>query len=186
MGPLTWNCGEEAIVQERIFRERRVKGKDTKQKMTTQFITSDGQQQLLSQLEYLRTVKRAEVTQYLREALEAGGVIRNAAFEDAKFGEAYLEGRIADLEALLATAQVVYLDKAPTDVASLGSVVHLATSDGHAYRYTIVGSYEANPGAGRISNESPVGKALLGCKAGDQVTVTTPGGVKEYTILDIA
>ena len=69
--------------------------------MNTQFLTSDGQQQLLSQLEYLSTVKRAEVAQYLREALEAGGVIRNAAFEDAKFEEAYIEGRIADLEQLL-------------------------------------------------------------------------------------
>lgn len=154
--------------------------------MNTQFLTSDGQQHLLNQLEYLRTVKRAEVVQYLREALEAGGVIRNAAFEDAKFSEAYLEGRIADLEQLLATAQVIDLDKAPADVASIGSVVHLATSDGRAYRYTIVGSYEANPGAGRISNESPVGKALLGCKAGDQVMAVTPGGVKEYTILGIA
>lgn len=153
--------------------------------MNTQFLTSDGQQQLLSQLEYLRTVKRAEVTQYLREALEAGGVIRNAAYEDAQFERTYLERRIADLEQLLATAQVIDPDKVPTDVASLGSVVHLATSNGHAYRYTIVGSYEADPGAGRISNESPVGKALLGCKAGNQVLVATPGGVKAYTILEI-
>lgn len=154
--------------------------------MNTQLLTSDGQQHLLSQLAYLRTVKRAEVAQYLREALEAGGVIRNAAFEDAKFGEAYLEGRIAYLEELLAIAHVIDLDKVPTDVASLGSVVHLVTSDGRAYRYAIVGSYEANPGAGRISNESPVGKALLGRKAGDQVMVATPGGMKEYTILGIA
>lgn len=154
--------------------------------MNTQFLTSDGQQHVLSQLEYLSTVKRAEVAQYLREALEAGGVIKNAAFEDAKFGEAYLEGRIAYLEELLANAHVIDLDKVTTDIASLGSVVHMVTSDGRAYRYTIVGSYEANPGARRISNESPVGKALLGRKAGDQVMVVTPGGVKEYTILGIA
>jgi transcription elongation factor GreA len=163
----------------------RYKCKERKREMNTQFLTSDGQQQLLSQLEYLRTVKRAEVTQYLREALEAGGVIRNAAYEDTQFERTYLERRIADLEQLLATAQVIDPDKVPTDVASLGSVVHLATSNGHAYRYTIVGSYEADPGAGRISNESPVGKALLGRKAGDQVLVATPGGVKAYTILEI-
>jgi transcription elongation factor GreA len=154
--------------------------------MNTQFLTSDGQQQLLSQLEYLSTVKRAEVAQYLRETLEAGGVIRNAAFEDAKFGEAYIEGRIADLEQLLATAQVIDPGKRPAEVASLGSAVHLATSESRTHRYIIVGSYEANPAAGRISNESPVGKALLGRKVGDQVTVATPGGVKEYTILEIA
>lgn len=151
--------------------------------MSTQFLTSDGHQQLLSQLEYLCIVKRTEVAQYLREAMEAGDVIRNAAFEDAKFEQARLEARIAELEYLLANATV--LDKGRTDVVSLGSIVQLETSDDRKYRYTIVGSYEANPGAGRISNESPVGKALVGRKAGDQVIVVTPGGVKEYTIVSI-
>jgi transcription elongation factor GreA len=151
--------------------------------MSTQFLTSDGHQQLLSQLEYLCIVKRTEVAQYLRETMEAGDVIRNAAFEDAKFEQARLEARIAELEYLLANATV--LDKGRTDVVSLGSIVQLETSDDRKYRYTIVGSYEANPGAGRISNESPVGKALVGRKAGDQVIVVTPGGVKEYTIVSI-
>jgi transcription elongation factor GreA len=153
--------------------------------MNTQFLTSDGQQHVRSQLEYLRTVKRAEVTHYLHEALEAGGVIRNAAFEDARFEQARLEARIAELEHLLTTAQIIDLDQVPTDAVSLGSVVHLATADGHTYRYTIVGSYEADPAAGRISNESPVGKGLLGRKAGDQVLVAAPGGVKVYIILGI-
>src|SRR5437588_12946179 len=121
--------------------------------MSTQFLTSAGHQQLLGQLEYLCMVKRAEIAQYLREALEAGDVPRNAAFEDARFEQARLEARIAELEQLLATAQVIDLDQVPIDAVSLGSVVHLATSDGRAYRYTIVGSYEADPGAGRISNE---------------------------------
>lgn len=159
--------------------------KERKQKMNTQFLTCDGQQHVLSELEYLRSVKRAEVAHYLREAVEAGDITRNAAFEDARFEQARLEARIAELEHLLATVQVIDLDQTPTDVVSLGSIVHLAVSDGRAYRYTIVGSYEADPGAGRISNESPVGKALLGCKAGDQVLATTPGGVKAYTILGI-
>jgi transcription elongation GreA/GreB family factor len=96
-----------------------------------------------------------------------------------------LEARIAELEQLLATAQIIDRDQVPTDAVSLGSVAHLATSDGRTYRYTIVGSYEADPGAGRISHESPVGKALLGRKTGDQVMVATPGGVKVYTILSI-
>ena len=153
--------------------------------MNTQFLTNDGQQQARSQLEYLRTVKRAEVSRYLREAMEAGGVIRNAAFEDARFEQTRLEARIAELEQLLATAQVIDRNQVPTEAISLGSIVHLATSDGRTYRYTIVGSYEADPAAGLISNESPVGKALLGRKAGDQVLVATPGGVKAYTILGI-
>jgi transcription elongation factor GreA len=159
--------------------------KERKQKMNTQFLTNDGQQQVHSQLEYLRTVKRAEVAHYLREAVQAGDITRNAAFDDARFEQARLEARIAELEHLLATAQVIDLDQVPTDTISLGSVVHLATSDGRTSRYTIVGSYEADPGAGRISHESPVGKALLGRKAGEQVLVTTPGGVKAYTILGI-
>src|SRR5689334_16270532 len=111
--------------------------------MNTQFLTGEGQQQLLSQLEYLRTVKRAEVARYLREAIEAGDVIGNAAFEDAKYEQARLEGRIAELEQLLATAEVIDIDTVPTDEISLGSVVYLTTSDGRAFRYTIVGSYEA-------------------------------------------
>jgi transcription elongation GreA/GreB family factor len=109
-----------------------------------------------------------------------------AAFEDAKFEQVHIEGRIAELEQLLATTTVVDISKAPKDIVSLGSIVHLAMSDDRTYCYTIVGSYEANPGAGRISHESPVGKALLGHTVGDQITVATPGGVKEYTILGIA
>lgn len=153
--------------------------------MNMQFLTIDGQQHAHGQLEYLRTVKRAEVAQYLREAVEAGDITRNAAFEDALFEQVLLEARIAELERLLATAQVIDLEQIDTDGISLGSVVQLATNDSRTYRYTIVGSYEANPGAGRISHESPVGKALLGHKAGDQVVIATPGGVKEYTILSI-
>jgi transcription elongation factor GreA len=153
--------------------------------MNTQFLTCDGQHQVHSELEYLRTVKRAEVASYLREALEAGDVTRNAAYEDARFEQARLEARIAELEQLLATAQVIDPDQVPIDTVSIGSVVRLATSDGRTCRYTIVGWYEAEPTAGRISNESPVGKALLGRKARDQVVVSTPGGVKAYTILGI-
>src|SRR5690349_22712874 len=128
--------------------------------MNRQFFTNDGQQQARSELEYLRTVKRGEVARYLRESVEAGDITRNAAFEDAHFEQA----RITELEQLLTTAQVVGVDQVPPDTVSLGSIVSLATDDGHTSRYTIVGSYEANPVAGRISHESPVGKALPGHK----------------------
>lgn len=151
--------------------------------METQFLTSEGYERILTQLELLRTVKRAEVAQYLRESAEAGELINNAAYEDARQEQARLEGRIRELEHLLATA--ILIDQGRTDVVSLGSVVHLVTHDGREYRYIIVGSYEADPGNGRISNESPVGKALLGHKMGDQVMAATPGGVKEYTIVSV-
>jgi transcription elongation factor GreA len=147
------------------------------------FLTNDGRQRALAQLEFLRTVRRAEVAQYLHDAKESGDVVDNAAYEDAKNEQARLEGRIMELEQLLATAKPI--TKLPTDVVSLGSIVHLRTPDDRKYAYTIVGAFEAKPSAGLISNESPVGKALLGHKEGDLVIVSTPGGVKEYTILSI-
>jgi transcription elongation factor GreA len=97
--------------------------------------------------------------------------------------QAIFERRILELEHLLAIATLI--QKESTVEASLGSVVRLATQDGREYWYTIVGSYEANPCAGLISNESPVGKALLGHRAGDCVVVNTPGGVKEYTLFSV-
>jgi transcription elongation factor GreA len=148
------------------------------------FLTEDGRQRALSQLEFLRTVRRAEVAQYLHDAKEAGDVVDNAAYEDAKNEQARLEGRIMELEQLLARAKSI--NRIDTDLVSLGSVVQLRTSDNRECCYTLVGPFEANPSSGRISNESPVGKALLGHKVGDQVIVSTPGGVKEYTILTIA
>jgi transcription elongation factor GreA len=147
------------------------------------FLTNDGRIRALSQLELLRTAGRAEVAEYLHEAKESGDVIDNAAYEDAKNKQALLEGRIAQLEQLLAKAKLIM--KIPTDIVSLGSVVHLSTPDDREYHYTIVGAFEAEPRHGRISNESPVGKALLSHKVSDMIMVSTPGGVKEYTILSI-
>ncbi|QBD81951.1 transcription elongation factor GreA [Ktedonosporobacter rubrisoli] len=147
------------------------------------FLTNDGLQRAVSQLEFLRTVKRAEVAQYLHDAKESGDVIDNAAYEDAKNEQARLEGRIMELEQMLAKAKLI--DNVRSDSVTLGSIVHLRVAEGREYHYTIVGAFEANPGAGRISNESPVGRALLGHKPGDRVIVSTPGGVKEYTIHSI-
>ncbi len=151
--------------------------------MDTQFLTDDGRQRALSQLEFLRTVKREEVAQYLHDAKESGDVIDNAAYEDAKNEQARLEGRILELEQLLATAKPI--SKTRTDEVSLGTIAHLRTPDGREYHYTLVGAFEAKPASGLISNESPVGKALLGHRVGEMVIVSTPGGVKEYTIHSI-
>ncbi len=148
--------------------------------MSTQdvFLTNDGRQRALSLLEHLRTVRRAEVAQYLHDAKESGDVVDNAAYEDAKNEQARLEGRIQELEQMLAAAKPI--SKAGTDVVSLGTVACLRTSDNREYCYTLVGAFEAKPSAGLISNESPVGKALLGHKVGDLVIVSTPGGVKRF------
>jgi transcription elongation factor GreA len=109
--------------------------------MDTQFLTDDGRQRILSQLEYLRTVKRAEVAQYLHEAKESGDVIDNAAYDDAKNEQARLEGRIFELEQLLATAKPI--SKQLSNEVTLGSVLDLTTTDGKDYHYTIVGAFEA-------------------------------------------
>jgi transcription elongation factor GreA len=124
------------------------------------------------------------VAQYLHEAKESGDVIDNAAYEDAKNEQARLEGRILELEQLVAKAKLID-SRINTDEVSLGSIVRMRTSDDRECRYTLVGAFEANPAAGRISNESPVGRALLGHKTGEVIIVSTPGGVKEYTILSI-
>src|SRR2546421_992246 len=103
------------------------------------FLTTDGLQLAVSQLDYLRTVKRAEVAKYLHDAKESGDVIDNAAYEDAKNQQAHLEGKIWELEQLLAKAKVI--DRVQTDMVSLGSVVHLETAEGREYRYSIVGAF---------------------------------------------
>lgn len=152
--------------------------------MSTQsdFLTENGRLQALSQLDFLRTVKRAEIAQYLHDAKESGDVIDNAAYEDAKSEQLRLEQRIHELEQLLARAKPAAKIEG---VVSLGSLVHMCTDDEREYHYMLVGAFEAKPSEGRISNESPVGKALLGHKEGDLVIVSTPSGVKEYTILSI-
>lgn len=147
------------------------------------FLTNDGRIRAISQLEYLRTTRRAEVAQYLHDAKDSGDVIDNAAYEDAKNEQARLEGRIIELEQMLAKAKLI--DRVQSDRVTLGSQVHLSTADEREYHYSIVGAFDADPRSGRISNESPVGRALLGHKEGDLIIVSTPGGVKEYTILRI-
>ncbi|MBO0781971.1 MAG: GreA/GreB family elongation factor [Ktedonobacteraceae bacterium] len=119
----------------------------------------------------------------LQEAKEAGDVIDHAACEDAKNEQVRLEGRIRELEQLLASAKPI--SKPSTGAVALGSVVQVRTADARDYRYTLVGAYEAKPSAGLLSHESPVGKALLGHIIGDVVVVSTPGGVKVSTILSI-
>ncbi len=146
------------------------------------FLTDDGRQRAMSQLDFLRTVRRAEVAQYLHDAKESGDVIDNAAYDDAKNEQARLESRIQELEQMLAKAKLI--SKVNSDQVTLGSIVRLS-ADGREFCYTLVGAFEANPGKGCISNESPVGKALLGHRVNDLIMVSTPGGVREYTILSI-
>ncbi len=148
------------------------------------YLTPEGRRRHLERLEHLITIKRPEIAESIHDAREAGDITDNAAYEEAKNEQARIEGEIARLQWLLASAKELRLKQGGQEV-SLGSHVHLRNEDNREYRYAIVGPHEANPSEGRISNESPVGRALMGRKVGDSVTVSTPSGVRTYTVLSL-
>jgi len=147
--------------------------------MATTFLTKEGFEKHQEELEYLRTDKRQEVADRLHEAMEGGELIENAEYEAAKNEQAFVEGRIQELEVLLATARVIENNKKAKEV-QVGSIVTIKENGTKKETYTIVGAAEADPREGMISNESPMGKALLNHRAGDEVQIETPDG--SYTI----
>jgi transcription elongation factor GreA len=154
--------------------------------MTNQetFLTPEGYSKLEEELDHLKTVRRPEVAQAIHEAKMDGDVSENAGYEEAKRQQAFLEGRIMTVEAMLKNA-VLIESNGPSDTVILGSQVTVVEEGFDPETYTIVGSAEANPGDGRISNESPLGKALIGRKAGEKVAFETPGGQVEMELLRI-
>ncbi|MBO8136977.1 MAG: transcription elongation factor GreA [Desulfotomaculum sp.] len=149
-------------------------------------LTNAGLKKLEEELENLKTVKRREVAQRIKQAIEFGDISENSEYEDAKNEQAFIEGRIITLEKMLRNAKVIEDDKLDKDTVSLGSTVLLKDLEfGDEVKYTIVGSVEADPDNNKISNESPVGKAILGHKKGDIVDVEVPAGVLKYEIVDI-
>jgi transcription elongation factor GreA len=148
------------------------------------YVTPEGLKKLEDELEHLRTVKRQEVAQRLHEAMEDGELIENAEYEAAKNEQAFVEGRILELEHMLAQAQVIEPGKS-TGVVGIGSTVVIQEDGKPAETYTIVGAAEANPRDGLISNESPMGQALLDHKAGDDVDVRAPAGTLRFRIVKI-
>jgi transcription elongation factor GreA len=148
-------------------------------------LTPEGLTKLKDELEYLSNDKRREVAERIKEAREFGDISENSEYDDAKNEQAMLEARIASLEEKLRSAQVIEPGALDTDVVHVGSVVHVKDEDGKSQKYTIVGSAEANPREYRLSNESPVGKALVGRKRGDDVKVQTPRGVRMLKITKI-
>lgn len=152
-----------------------------------QYLTPEGLKNLESRLKYLTETRRAEVAERLRRALEEGGDLsENAEYEDAKNEQAFVEGEILRLEGILSTAQIIEAT-GRKDVVGLGSVVTV-TEKGTKEKevYHLVGSAEANPREGKISSESPLGKALMGAKVGEQVTVNAPDGEIVFVIKAIA
>lgn len=154
--------------------------------MPPTFLTKEGYQKLAEELEYLRTVKRAEVAARLHEAMEGGELIENAEYEAAKNEQAFVEGRIQELEMILASARVIEEQmRFGGGIVQIGSKVTLQEEGGEPETYIIVGTAEANPREGKISNESPIGKAVLNHIEGEEVTVEAPGGVYKVKILKV-
>jgi transcription elongation factor GreA len=148
------------------------------------FLTHEGYQKLEQELNHLRTVRRQEVARRLHQALEEGDILENAELEDARNEQAFLEGRILTLENLLRNATIIE-ENGPREMVGIGSHVTIVESDGPPETYHIVGSAEADPAQGLISNESPLGRALMGLKIGETAKVNAPDGVLEFKIVGI-
>ncbi len=153
--------------------------------MAKTFLTKEGYQKLADELESLRTTKRKEVAERLHEAMEGGELIENAEYEDAKNEQAFVEGRIQELEIILASAHIIEEQNKNVTTVEVGDTVVVKEGDEKPEEYTIVGAAEANPRKGRISNESPLGRALINHGVGDDVAVEAPGGMFTVRIVKI-
>ena len=147
------------------------------------YLTAEGLEQLKAELVHLITSERPRVAARIHDAKQDGDISENAEYEDAKQEQSFLEGRIATLEAQLKNAEIIAGNNG--DKVGIGSKVVIKGEEGEE-TFTIVGSAEASPREGRISNESPVGQALMNRKKGDKVTVQTPGGASAYTVIAIS
>ncbi|PIY97008.1 MAG: transcription elongation factor GreA [Candidatus Kerfeldbacteria bacterium CG_4_10_14_0_8_um_filter_42_10] len=147
------------------------------------FITKEGLAKLKKDLEYLKTEKRKEIAERIREAKELGDLSENAEYTEAKEEQAFVEGKIIELEYVIKNSQVIESDK-KSDCVRVGSKIKLE-SENNKIEYIIVGSNESDPGKGKISNESPLGRAFLNKKIGEEVIVEVPQGAKKFKILGI-
>ena len=149
-------------------------------------LTPEGHTKLKEEIEHLSTVKRREVAERIKQAREFGDIAENSEYDDAKNEQAMLEHRIATLEERLKSARVIDKGEVTTDVVGVGTRVRLRDVDAkETLEYTIVGSAEANPAEQKLSNESPVGRAIMGKKKGETVEVTAPRGSLKYKIMGI-
>ena len=149
-------------------------------------LTPEGLEKLKQEIEHLSVNRRREVAERIKEAREFGDISENSEYDDAKNEQAMLESRIAQLEDKLRSAQVIDASELDNNVVRVGSLVSVKDDKSKSFQYTIVGSTEADPSANRLSNESPVGKALIGRKKNDTVAVPTPKGERKLTISKIS
>lgn len=151
------------------------------------FFTREGLEKIESEIEHLKTVRRTEVAERIRVALGYGDLSENAEYDEAKNEQAQVEERIAKLENMVRKAQIIDEEALTKDQVNIGSRVEVKDmSDGEIFEYTIVGSVESDPLAGKISNESPVGSKLIGAKIGEIVEIEVPDGIIKYEIVGIS
>jgi transcription elongation factor GreA len=150
-----------------------------------QYLTAEGAERLREELKQLKGPGREELAMRLRSAIQMGDLSENADYHAAKESQAFLEGRIQELEYLLQNAVIIEETSEARDTVTLGARVTIQEEDYPAETYHLVGAKEADPSNGRISNESPFGMALLGARVGDEVTAQTPGGTVRLVILKI-
>ncbi|MEN1760895.1 transcription elongation factor GreA [Anoxynatronum sibiricum] len=149
-------------------------------------LTVKGKEKIEAELEQLKTVRRKEIAARIKQAIEFGDISENSEYDEAKNEQAQIEERIMKLENLLKKAVILDEDEISTDVVGVGSTVYLRENDDpQEVKYTIVGSAEADPYEFKISNESPVGKALLGNRVGDKVEIQIPDGMTMYEVIRI-
>lgn len=149
-------------------------------------LTEDGLRKMEAELEHLKSVRRREVAERIKQAIEFGDISENSEYEDAKNEQAFIEGKVLTLERMLRNAKIIEHQDEHQDVVAIGSTVVLKDlEDGTQEEYTIVGSAEANPKERKISNESPVGEAILNQAIGSVVEVNVPAGVLKYQIMDL-
>ncbi len=149
-------------------------------------LTADGLKKTENELEHLKSVRRREVAERIKQAIEFGDISENSEYDDAKNEQAFIEGKILELEKILRNAKLIDEAEISRDVVVLGSTVVLKDlEDSSEEEYTIVGSTEANPKENKISNESPVGEAILNQKIGSTVEVNVPAGILKYQIIEL-
>jgi transcription elongation factor GreA len=149
-------------------------------------LTPDGLKRLEEELENLKSVKRREVAERIKIAIGYGDISENSEYEDAKNEQAFIEGRIITLEKMLRNARIINNDEIDLETVSIGSTVIVEDLEyGDTMEFTIVGTAESDPQQNKISNESPVGKAIIGKKKGTIVEVNVPAGIIQYKIVDI-
>lgn len=149
-------------------------------------MTAAGKQKLEDELDFLKTIKRKEVVERIKIARDFGDLSENAEYDSAKEDQAFVEGRISTLESMVRNAVIINENESNKDIVRLGTTVtFIEVPDGDQESYTIVGSAEADPLEGRISNDSPIAKSMIGRTIGEVVKVLTPGGEMEIKIISI-